>query len=356
MEQIKQTKQIYSGIDICKLFAAIMVVLLHSVETTDVYAVGVQYIITRFAVPFFFISSGFFFHIGLSNAEDERSYFFKYEKKLLVLFTVWAIVLFAPFTVVEYVQKYPDASPVKLILLLVRRILWIGPGPYWYLIALMLSAAFIYLCHKKQSDILLVIVMIIGISMEIAYTCFFGVLSEIPLLGYILKLIYIVFSWENNFLMYGIPFTGLGYLISKRGLYILPRVSFAVFCIATGVRIVEYLLPSLIPNKTFWENNCISIAFILQAISLFLFSKEWKPNISTEKSLLIRRLSSFIYFSHAIVLYNILDNILKEFATWPIYSAAMVFPKWIFVLVVCHILFQIITKVNNKHLNYLINV
>lgn len=355
MEQIKKTKHIYAGIDICKLFAAIMVVLLHSVETTNIYAVGVQYVATRFAVPFFFIASGFFFHAGLISAEDERGYFFKYEKKLLVLFAVWAIVFFAPFTVVEYIQKYPDASAIKLLLLLVRRILWIGPGPYWYLISLMLSIAFIYLCHKKRANILLIVVMVIGISLEIAYTCFRGVLSEIPLLRYILNLIYIVFSWENNFLMYGIPFTGLGYFIYQKGLYIPPKISLVVFFSATGIRIVEYLLPSLIPNETFWESNCISIAFIIQAISLFLFAKEWKPNISREKSIFIRRLSSFIYFSHAIILYNILDNVLKKFTAWKIYSAAMVFPKWVFVLTVCYILFRIIVKVNNKHLNYLIN-
>ena len=83
------SKKLYSGIDLFKLIASILVVLLHAIETTDFIAKEVQFVFTRFAVPFFFITSGFFFYKGLTRTKSPREYFWKYEKQLLLLFVVW---------------------------------------------------------------------------------------------------------------------------------------------------------------------------------------------------------------------------------------------------------------------------
>lgn len=81
-------KEMYTGIDLFKLIAAFLIVLLHSVETSDFYASGIKYVFTRFAVPFFFITSGYFFSKGLHKASEKRNYFFKYEKTLIKLFVI----------------------------------------------------------------------------------------------------------------------------------------------------------------------------------------------------------------------------------------------------------------------------
>ena len=52
--------QVYTGIDVFKLIAAVLVVLLHTVETSNYYACAMKEVFTRLAVPFFFIASGFF--------------------------------------------------------------------------------------------------------------------------------------------------------------------------------------------------------------------------------------------------------------------------------------------------------
>lgn len=56
----KKEQKIYSGIDLFKLVAAVLIVVLHAIETTSWYSNEVKFVITRFAVPFFFIASGFF--------------------------------------------------------------------------------------------------------------------------------------------------------------------------------------------------------------------------------------------------------------------------------------------------------
>jgi len=172
---------LYSGIDFFKLIAAVLVVVLHGVETTAFYPCGVKYIFTRLAVPFFFIASGFFFYRGIAAAKDSWQYFLRYEKNLWKIFTVWALIIYMPFTVMTYLSKYPHADATNLVLLLFRRVFIIGPGPYWYLVALMCSAGVLYLIHTRGNDTVLYICIVLGFILEILYSCFRGVLGDIPL-------------------------------------------------------------------------------------------------------------------------------------------------------------------------------
>lgn len=347
-------KKIYSGIDIFKLISAFLILLLHCVETTDYFPCEVKFVITRFAVPFFFIASGFFFYSGLDHSENKQSYFWKYEKNIAKLYLVWALIIYLPFEIVSYIKMNPGASPIKIVLLLFRRFFVIGAGPYWYLLALMLSAACLFIIYKIKKDRLLYFLIVFGLILEVLYSCFNGLLGNVFPINWFYKATYFVFSWEFNFIMYGIPFMGIGYLISKHGLTLSVKASTIVFISATLLRVFEYNTPYIFPGD-FWKNNQISIAFIFQAVAFFMLAKELNINIRKETSLTIRQLSSFIYFLHAIVLYDILNPLLAQITDWPIYSGWFIPIKMVMVLIPCCVLFTVIKKINNKHLNLLIN-
>ena len=353
MEKKMCSGKVYSGIDLFKIIAAILVVLLHATETTDWYACEIKYVFTRLAVPFFFITSGFFFFQGLDSANNKREYFIRYEKKLLILFSIWALVLYLPFVVLEYVHNNPDTTPLKLALLLIRRIFIIGPGPYWYLIALAWSTVFLYFCYYKR-EFILKAAIILGLFFEICYTCFAGVLSQFFLFQLLFQVVHFVYSWEYNFFMFGIPFAGIGFLIGKTKLNWEKETSILILLASTLFRFFEYNLSKLIPSK-FWETNTLSIGFILQAVAFFMLAKSVKLKWSYEKAVNVRQCSSFIYFVHAIILYNILNPLLSRYTTWPVYSARMIIPKVLMVLFLCLLLFVGIKKINNPRLNVLIN-
>ena len=347
-------KKLYSGIDLFKLIASILIVLLHATETQDWAACEVKFVITRFAVPFFFIASGFFFYKGLERSENSWKYFIKYEKNILIQYAVWALIITLPFCISSYIQLYEGSSPLKIIFILIRRLFIAGSGPYWYLLAMAFSAPIIYLFHIKKKTKLLGVLVIICILLEIMYSSFRGIFSNISVISFIFKFFDFVYSWEFNFVMYGIPFMGIGYFIAKTKISFPKRISLLLFVFATLVRVLEYNLPKLFPSE-FWNNNTISVAFILQAFSFFMFSKELSLPFSKGKSLALRQLSSFIYFTHTIFMYDILDRILKSKAEYLIYEPWFIFPKMIITLIPCVLLFIIIKKINNKHLNVLIN-
>lgn len=276
---------------------------------------------------------------------------------ILKIFVIWALIIYLPFTIKGYAEKYlyeGGIGVVKFFLLLFRRVFVIGSGPYWYLIALMLSAAFIYICFNRKSDSLLKAGIIIGFILEIAYSCFQGILSNIKVFGLLFKVIYAVWSWEYNFLMFGIPFMGIGYLICKKNISWTAKGSVTVFFISTLIRIFEYNLPVLFPSD-FWNNNAISFAFIPQALAYFLLAKNIKLNWSKEKSINVRQLSSCIYFSHAIFLYEFLNPFLDTYTGLPVYADRMIVWKVIITLLCCLVLYVIVKMINNKHLNILIN-
>ena len=93
------------GIDCFELIAAILIVFLHAVETSEVCGAGLQYVFTRFCVPFFFICSGYFFARGSASASDSKEYFFRYEKRLLGLFLFYGVLLSAPVVISGYLKN-----------------------------------------------------------------------------------------------------------------------------------------------------------------------------------------------------------------------------------------------------------
>ena len=347
-------KKIYNGIDLFKLIAACLVVLLHTIETTAWYPYEIKYVCTSFAVPFFFMASGYFFYFGLSKAENRKMYLINYIKHIVLLFIIWAIIIFGPFTVLSYLNIYAGESVITILAVLFRRFFVIGPGAYWYLLALMWSSLFLYFCFVKNNTNLLYVGIILGLIFEVCYSSLQGVLSQFTLFRIFFKVIYFVFSWKNNFLMYGIPFMGIGYLIAQNNLSISTQKSKAIFVISTVGAIIEYNLPIIFPSA-FWNDNRLEFCFILQAIAIFMLAKDSNYQISSEKSKSIRQLSAFIYFLHVPLLNHFLNPLLKHYIGAYTYSSVMIAPKLLILLGFSFMCFLLIKKVNNKYLNILIN-
>ena len=154
-KEVNGNKKVYTGIDVCKLICAILVVLLHAIENNSWSSNGIKFIFTRFAVPFFFISSGFFFNKHFSAVKNKKEYFIAYEKKLLKTYFVWAVIIYLPFEIFSYTRKYSGMNQFHILLIMLRRYLLIGPGPYWYLLALGISIAVIYYCSINNKEHLL---------------------------------------------------------------------------------------------------------------------------------------------------------------------------------------------------------
>lgn len=151
-------KTYYYGIDMVKLICALIVVSIHTTLFLDIndklYYIYGNYI-TRFAVPFFFICSGYFFApliLHQTDVREIRNNTKKYFFRLLRPFVLWGICYFILAVSEEVVIDHHEIKDVllkKIHLLLVES----PGGGLWYVYALLWIIVFVFAFYKHNREI-----------------------------------------------------------------------------------------------------------------------------------------------------------------------------------------------------------
>ena len=135
------------GVDTLKLFFSLVVVWIHT-------GVGNLGGLTRWAVPFFFLMSGFFLFGKLFNnpETDQRSgILMSWLKKILRHYLIWSII-FLPFAIIGF--QHDSITPLKAILVYLRNLVLVGENylswPLWYLLGLLWSGVIIWIANKLR--------------------------------------------------------------------------------------------------------------------------------------------------------------------------------------------------------------
>lgn len=342
-----QTGTNLNGIDAIKLFAACMVVLLHSTETFQVYLPSlVTHTFCELAVPFFFLASGYLFATGLETGKpSERMR--KSTCKLVKLYAFWGIIALGPFLIYDYLNmdKYANASGAYMFLILMRRFFIAGAGPYWYLLGLLLSFFIIYPIRNKTR--LLFILAASTLSLTIMYESFREHSSNILGLAQMCECLDFMYSGKNNFLTLGIPFTTIGYLIRKTNFHLPKHLAYASAFTATLLCLLEYMIQS--------QPARISTMYIVQSTAMFLAALEWAPNSTPSWSKKIRALSSFIYFSHWFVLYYLVKPILILTMNLQPWMPESIAPKAIITIIICTLIYLGLQRFNHPFIRFVTN-
>lgn len=200
---MKRTKN--TTLDLLKLFSSYMVVFIH-ITFSGNFGVAMQKL-ARYAVPFFFLVSGFFsYQSNLQKIKKRIKHIFSlivFAEMTYILFSIAAILSSHGIDeLLSYLRIYTNPSTIANFLLFN---VTISSGHLWYLFAILYVYAIYYfvtlmrineriffvfsflllLLHIFLSDVLL----ILGISLPIKFT--------------------------RNFLLMGIPFFTLGLFIRK---------------------------------------------------------------------------------------------------------------------------------------------
>lgn len=299
--QLGQMKKNYPILDFARLYCAFLVVVLHSFEipvegTVWSFLCGCFF---EQSVPFFFVVSGFFFAKKLDACAYRLRATWEYVRDHLLLYAAWA-VLWMPYLLHIYHNKYPDGSVVYIAALLVRRIVLAGSGVYWYILVMAEAAAVIGLLMHIKQEKLLYALAVIGLALRYCY----DLSPALPLVPQINRLFYIVFSWSNNFVMSGLPFMTVGlFFFRHMQKASLPRGALvALYAAASGAHIFLYFR-----SGTAGGNLSTSILFPVQTICLFAFGLQTTSGIKTETALVAREISAVVYFMHTAFIYGVFD-------------------------------------------------
>lgn len=161
MKVIKELEinRTYHAIDFFKLLMAFAVVAIHTnpiVSWTNDIATQVVVIIEEWAVPFFFVASGFFFQNGMNGKTDseisDRTK--RYLWKIIKLYCIWTI-LSIPVIIYGYIIS--GNGLVSCMLSFVKYFLFVGKLYHayhlWYLLALIYALVAIRFLHKKGAKL-----------------------------------------------------------------------------------------------------------------------------------------------------------------------------------------------------------
>lgn len=133
-----EIKRSYPFVDLTKYIAAVMVIMIHTNPlgaAQDSWLYTFTYTILRNALPFFFLSSSYFFF--------KKRNWSKYIKRLFILYFSWFVLL---FVYVIYIKFYSAPGPWEMKLLsFCKDLIWNGALPgAWYVVASLHSVVLLY--------------------------------------------------------------------------------------------------------------------------------------------------------------------------------------------------------------------
>ncbi len=194
----------------------------------------------RFAVPFFFVISGYFWGIKVRNGEHPVYSALKTSKRIFIVFLSWCVIYLLPYNIAEF-YNYGLLGPAKYSYWNVLKqtqypltIFMEGTKPHlWFLISLIislyLSALFIHKKLIKSLIFLSILIYTVGVLAK-AYSLtpigitihfntrngpFFGLLPFV--VGYVMS----GFTTSKKWFIYGLLIFFFGSIIHFSEIYIL---------------------------------------------------------------------------------------------------------------------------------------
>lgn len=272
-------KKSFNGIDLIKFICTFLVCIIHIAPfspTVFGFAEPLNFIlqkyICRLAVPFYFVSSGFFLFRKLNLECIDKNAVKDYCFRILRLFGMWSILLLA--------------SP---------------NGHLWYLKALVFAVALLSLIlyrKVKLSHILLLAIPLYLIGMlGDSYYGLVEPLKSFSVVEFIIEKYRHNFSTTRNGLFMGFIFVFIGALFAHKKISMKTKTAFLGFAVSISLMLIEVILLNRysIPRTT-------NMYFFLVPATVFFFGIALNINLKDRKIYKkLRTIGMLIYYLHLLV-------------------------------------------------------
>ncbi|AOY78015.1 alanine racemase [Clostridium formicaceticum] len=276
----------YKGIDYFRFIAAILVIAIHTFPLLSVNTEAdliLTRVIGRVAVPFFFMTTGFF----IFASYDEGSFSYKsFLLKIVKLYGV-SILLYLPlnFYAGHFSGKYAGAFILK-------NIFFNGTFYHlWYFPAIIIGVGVFLLllkyCKMHTAIIIALLLYLIGVFGD----SYYGIANEIPFLRNFYDILFFFFDYTRNGLFFSPIYLFLGALFSKIPQRHSFKTSMVGLLLSLSILMVEGLL---IHHFSAPKHDSMYIALLPSMYFLFQMLLLWKG--SSHKSL--RTIAMLVYIIH----------------------------------------------------------
>lgn len=226
----------YSGIDNFRMIAALLIVAIHTSPLMSFTAVGdfvLTRIIARVAVPFFFMTSGFFL-ISRYGRDSEKLW--RFSKKTLLIYAA-AIILYIPINIYS---GYFNTQP--LLPNIIKDLVFDGTMYHlWYLPASIIGAVIAWYLVKGRSYKCAFIVSALFYLVALFGDSYYGAAQGIACVNGFYELLFQISDYTRNGILFAPVFFILGGYIADSGKTMPLKRSVFGFIVCFALMLVEAL-------------------------------------------------------------------------------------------------------------------
>lgn len=301
-------KKEYAALDVAKWVAAILIVSIHAPPLYSVSNIGnfiLMQIIARYAVPFFFITSGFLFFSKLSYeniwCSENRCRLFHYVSHLLKLYLIWSAIYLLMLLIGNFNGGGSLFWQLKII---ARDFLFAGISPpLWYFTAVIVATCLVFFLLRWLSINVILIGSALIYLLGLLGDSYSFLIIGLPSLSQVLQAYDRIFVSTNNGFFFGLLFVAAGAFISQKKTLFKTCSCWLLFAACSVCFVIEalsvYFLASNFDSKSIYINRWIFLAPAVVSLFMALLQTHVKP---TGKTRLMRSMSLVVYLIHPMII------------------------------------------------------
>jgi serine/alanine racemase len=283
-------KKYYVGIDYFRYIAALLVIAIHTSPLSTYSELG-DFVLTRMigrvAVPFFFMTSGFFLISEYFNGDDKL---WAFVKKTSLFYGI-AIAAYIPLNLYNGYFTMDHLIPN-----IIKDILFDGTLYHlWYLPASIMGGIIVWYMVKrhgfKRAFIITIILYILGLFGD----SYYGVSEKLPLIKSLYNHLFQLFDYTRNGIFFAPVFFVLGGMIAKDPERFSPKKNLVGLVCSFVFFIIEGLL---LHQLGLQRHDSMYVMLIPTMYFLFSLLCSW----TGRKSLSLRTLPLLLYIIHPMVI------------------------------------------------------
>ncbi|MBQ3118953.1 MAG: acyltransferase family protein [Clostridia bacterium] len=314
-------KNTYNTIDLFKFIFSLFVVAIHIPPFTSV-STPLHFFtlyLSRLAVPFYFICSGYFLF------KKSTSNIYKYVYRIFKLYVIWSIIYLPCVLHSAIVNK---ANIAITLTKWFKSFVFVGSYIHlWYLLATVVAVLIVAFCLKMRLSIKSILILscifyIIGLIPQ-TYSFLLDPIRKCESIFLLLKFIQKIIVTTRNGLFEGFLFISLGMLFARK--YLSIKIKHAAILFLASM---FFLGCELIVVRFAGWARAYDLFIFLAPASFFLFyivkTKQLKNRAIYTK---LRTLSSLIFFSHLLIEYIlniVLTPVLPELWSYSLFRYTLV--------------------------------
>ena len=288
--------------DLLKFIMSIFVVAIHAhfLKGNEIADMLISDVFGRIAVPFFFTAAAFF----LFRHIDEPTFGKRVARYLTKMGLLYIICTFI------YVPAIIDWNKGKVSLFKWFKLIFFE-GSYrqlWFLPALVFAVALVYaLCRMGISTKVIFAFSVPLYIVGCAFHSFYKPLITFEFIDEFAKGYYNIFGTTRNGIFFGFIYVALGALLATHSLKLKKPVAWLCLIASTAIMIIEVLIVEEFSVRPKGMGMYLSVFFV--ALFLFWISVNTKflSGLPDKPFKVLRKLSTYIYFSHTFFLYIFSD-------------------------------------------------